>query len=118
VTAIVSADALAAAAVADHKTSNYASAVEKARAAYAQLLAAADAINAKVPSPEKALRRWHRARHASFRQFINDTTADLAAHFDPRVPTSLPVRSYGSPARKLDAGVSLRVRRPVPDLRR
>ena len=112
--AIVNADSLAAAAIAGFETSNYAGAVEQARAAYNQLVAAADAIKAQVPSPEKALRRWHRARHASYRRFINDVTADPAAHFDPREPTSL--RSYGAPVTAHARGVSPSIGRQIPNL--
>jgi hypothetical protein len=114
--AIVNADSVAAAAIAGFETSNYASAVEQARAAYDQLVAAADAIEATVPSPEKALRRWHRAKHASFRRFVDDATADLAAHFDPRVPVSR--RSHGPPVNAHATGVSPSISRQVPDLRR
>jgi hypothetical protein len=115
--AVANADALATAAVADLRASNYAGAVQKARTAYESLLTTADAIHAKIPGPGQSLRRWYRARHGSFRQMIDDTTADLASHFDPRLSKSLPVRAYGAPASRLSPGASMPVGRTVPDLR-
>lgn len=113
--AITNADTHAAAAIAHFETSDYAGSVEEARAAYEALTAAAEAIKAPLPSPEKALRRWHRARHASYRRFVQEATADPAARFDPRIPTSL--RSYGAPMKTYATGLSPSIRGQVPDLR-
>lgn len=114
--AIADADALATAAVAAFQVSDHASAVQKARAAYDALLAAAGVVNANVPSPERALRRWHRARHASFRKYIANATTDLAANLNPQVG-KFPVTSSGTPAIRLPAGISIPARtEPVPSL--
>lgn len=109
--AITHADALAGAAVASYESSNYHGALEFARAAYEELLSAADAIHAEVPSPEKSLRRWQRAKHATYRRFVREGTTDPAAQFDPRTWTSL--RSYGVPVNARAHGMSS-ARRDVP----